>query len=58
MYENKEFFVEFYKNNKERFDKNRQKVFDIYNSKNDVNFFKSLTDVKIDDYLNLEKKII
>jgi hypothetical protein len=58
MYENKEFFMEFYKNNKERFDKNRQKVFDIYNSKNDVNFFKSLTDVKIDDYLNLEKKII
>jgi hypothetical protein len=50
--------MEFYKNNKERFDKNRQKVFDIYNSKNDINFFKSLTNVKIDDYLNLKNKIL
>lgn len=58
VYDNREFFKEFYKNNKERFENNRKKVFDIYNSKRDTNFFKSLIDIKINDYLKFNVKII
>ena len=53
IYENKDFFIEFYKKNEQRFINNRQKIIDIYNSKNDVNFFKLLMDKK-----NEIKKII
>jgi hypothetical protein len=46
IYENKDFFIGFYKKNEQRFINNREKIIDIYNSKNDVNFFKSLIDKK------------
>ena len=42
IYENKDFFIDFYKKNEKRFMDNKQKVFDIYNAKRDYNFFKSL----------------
>ena len=40
--ENKESIIEFYKNNQERFEKNKEKVTAIHNSKKDVLFFNSL----------------
>jgi hypothetical protein len=60
IYENKDLFKDFYKNNRQRFEDNRKKVFDIYNSKRDVNFFKSLIDLKIENlsFKNIDKKII
>jgi hypothetical protein len=58
IFENREFFMEFYKNNQQRFENNRKKVFEIYNSKKDINFFKSLIDIKIDNYLKTAKNII
>jgi hypothetical protein len=39
---NKEQIIEFYKNNQERFEKNKLKVSAIHNSKRDINFFNSL----------------
>jgi hypothetical protein len=39
---NKEFFVNFYKNNKERFENNKKIVESLSNDDNDFNFFKSI----------------
>jgi hypothetical protein len=40
--ENKDSIIEFYKNNQERFEKNKEKVSAIHNSKRDFGFFNSL----------------
>jgi hypothetical protein len=39
---NKEFFINFYKNNKERFENNKKIVESLSNDDNDFNFFKSI----------------
>ena len=39
---NKEFFINFYKNNKERFENNKKIVENLSNDTNDFNFFKSI----------------
>jgi hypothetical protein len=39
---NKEFFIDFYKNNKERFENNKKIVENLSNDDNDFNFFKSI----------------
>lgn len=39
---NKEFIIEFYKNNQERFEENKKKIINILEDKTDYNFFKSL----------------
>ena len=40
--ENKEKFIEFYKNNQDRFEKNKQIIIEIEKSKKDVEYFTSL----------------
>lgn len=45
--DNKEFVIEFYSKNKERFVENQKKVILIYNSKNDTNYFNQLINKKI-----------
>ena len=40
--ENKDKFVEFYKNNQDRFEKNKQIIIEIEKSKKDVEYFSSL----------------
>jgi hypothetical protein len=40
--ENKDKFIEFYKNNQERFEKNKQIIIEIEKSKKDVQYFTSL----------------
>jgi hypothetical protein len=42
IYRNKNKFIEFYKNNRTRFEKNRYKVIKILESESDYNFFESL----------------
>jgi hypothetical protein len=40
--ENKDKFIEFYKNNQDRFEKNKQIIIEIEKSKKDVEYFTSL----------------
>ena len=40
--ENKDKFIEFYKNNQDRFEKNKQIIIEIEKSKKDVQYFTSL----------------
>ena len=40
--ENKDKFIEFYKNNRDRFEKNKQIIIEIEKSKKDVQYFTSL----------------
>ena len=42
IYNNKEFFINFYKNNKERFENNKKIVESLSNDTNDYQFFKSI----------------
>lgn len=44
--ENKDRFIEFYKNNKDRFEKNKQIIIEIEKSKKDVEYFTSLINKK------------
>jgi hypothetical protein len=44
LHDNKENLIEFYRNNKHRFERNKNKFIAIANNKSDYNFFKSLVD--------------
>jgi hypothetical protein len=47
VHSNREQIIEFYKNNRERFEENRRKILELKHSNIDVNFFLSLIDKKI-----------
>ncbi len=55
---NKDEIKIFYKNNKSRFEKNHQIIHEIYNSKKDTDYMKSLMNLEIKDFLKVSKKLI